>query len=178
MNYNLMRSHIVHRAVASLAALVAAGASLAGCANTGEPDPAEHWRLVGNETFRPEASGRAVDRIMLAQTVTAAGEDAMLYNHHFDGAELNSLGQSKLRLMLEDLGFLADPHVYVVSGNSEQLAAVRRYLADWGLALEDDRLHVGANPMTRRSAALGLAQMQKFEDTEMRASEDGESESE
>jgi hypothetical protein len=158
---------------AGLTALAGA-ALLAGCrAEAGEPDPAAHWKLVGDETMRAETQPRAIDRILLAQTITGAGEDAMLYNHHFDGPELNSLGQTKLRLMLEDLQFLADPHVYVVSGEAQHMAAVRRYLADWGLALDDARLHAGLNPSAGRSAALGTLDRQKFEGTDVQPTEGG-----
>lgn len=158
---------------ACIAALAVTGV-LAGCTSgPGEPDPNAIWQETGRETVRPEARPRATDRIILAQTVTGAGEDAMVYNHHFDGAELNSLGKYKLRLMLEDAQFLADPNIYIVSGDTGQLAAVRAYLAEWGLAFEDTRLHAGPNPNLRRSAALGLAQQRKFEGSEMQPSDDG-----
>lgn len=164
--------------LACIVALVAT-ALLAGCTSgAGEPDPNAIWQETGRETMRPEARPRATDRIILAQTVTGAGEDAMVYNHHFDGAELNSLGKYKLRLMLEDAQFLADPNIYIVSGDTGQLAAVRAYLAEWGLAFEDTRLHAGPNPNLRRPAALGLAQQLKFEDAEMQQSDDGAATSE
>ena len=79
-----------------VAATVAAAALtmlLSGCARD---------TSAGGELLRAEAEPRATSRILLAQTVTGAGEDAMLYQHHFDGVELNSLGMAKLRLMLED----------------------------------------------------------------------------
>src|SRR5688572_8418860 len=107
---------------------------------------------AGGELLRTEAEPRATSRILLAQTVTGAGEDAMLYQHHFDGVELNSLGMAKLRLMLEDAQFLADPEIFVVEGRTEQLAAVRRYLGEWGVAFEDTRIAAGRNPGMRRPA--------------------------
>jgi hypothetical protein len=123
--------------------------------------------VAAGEIMVPEASPRAADRVFLAQIATGAGEDAMLYNHHFDGAELNSLGTHKLRLMLEDAQFLADPNIYVVSGNAEQMAAVRLYLADWGIVFEDTNLHAGVNPKMNRSAAMGLLDRDKFEQAEV-----------
>jgi hypothetical protein len=141
-----------------VAATVAAAALtmlLSGCARD---------TSAGGELLRSEAEPRATSRILLAQTVTGAGEDAMLYQHHFDGVELNSLGMAKLRLMLEDAGFLANPEIFVVEGRTEQLAAVGRYLGEWGVAFEDTRIVAGPNPATRRPAAIGLAERQKFEE--------------
>lgn len=127
--------------------------------------------VAAGEVMVPESSPRAADRVFLAQIATGAGEDAMLYNHHFDGAELNSLGTHKLRLMLEDAQFLADPNIYVVSGNAEQMAAVRLYLADWGIVFEDTNLHAGINPKMKRSAAMGLLDRDKFEGAELEQAE-------
>jgi hypothetical protein len=131
-------------------------AAVAGCERTPMDD-------TGSELLRTEAEPRATSRILLAQTVTGAGEDAMLYPHHFDGVELNSLGMAKLRLMLEDAEFLAEPEIFVVDGRPEQLAAVQRFLGEWGVAFQDTSLIAGPNPDTRRPAAVGLGEMQKFE---------------
>ncbi len=122
---------------------------------------------VGAELFRAEAEPRMTDRILLAQAVTGAGEDAMLYGHHFDGVELNSLGMAKLRLMLEDAQFLADPTVYVLSGRAEHMAAVRSYMGEWGGAFAETKLEAGPNPSARRPAAMGMAQQQKLESATM-----------
>jgi hypothetical protein len=138
------------------AAAVGLAALLAGCADD---------TSAGGELLRTEAEPRATSRILLAQTVTGAGEDAMLYPHHFDGVELNSLGAAKLRLMLEDAEFLAEPEIFVVDGRPEQMAAVRRFLGEFGVAFQDTSLVAGPNPDTRRPAAVGLGEMQKFEET-------------
>lgn len=147
-------------------ALGASGAAIAALALGCAKDTSS-----GGELLRTEAEPRATSRILLAQTVTGAGEDAMLYQHHFDGVELNSLGMAKLRLMLEDAQFLADPEIFVVDGRTEQLAAVRRYLGEWGVAFGDTRLTAGSNPATRRPAAIGLAEREKFEAAELEKAE-------
>ena len=154
-----MPSSLTHRIACLSTLALALGVTLAcGCADQS---------VAAGELMVPEANPRAADRVFLAQIVAGAGEDAMLYDHHFDGAELNSLGTHKLRLMLEDSQFLADPNIYVVSGNPEQMAAVRLYLSEWGIAFEDTNLHAGVNPRTQRPAAAGLADQQKFEGAEL-----------
>jgi hypothetical protein len=142
--------------LAAIALCLAGAVAFGGCAKDNS---------AGGELLRTEAEPRATSRILLAQTVTGAGEDAMLYQHHFDGIELNSLGMAKLRLMLEDAQFLAQPEVFVVEGRTEQLAAVTRYLGEWGVAFGDTRITAGPNPAARRPAALGLAEREKFEET-------------
>lgn len=156
-----MMSRTIHPFwVASISLLGGMAILTPGCERTPGDD-------VGEELLVEDHVPRATDRILLAQSVVGAGEDRTLYGHHFDADELNSLGKNKLRMMLEDGGFLADPQVFIASGETAQMSAVRRYLADWGLAFEDTRLHAGSNPATRRPAAIGLAQQQKFEETEI-----------
>src|SRR5678815_1601636 len=71
-------------------------AAAAGCQNDGK-------NPIHGEMFPPDEQVRPVDRAIDVQSAAAARSDATLNKYHFDrGGELNSLGRSKIDLMLKD----------------------------------------------------------------------------
>src|SRR5262249_12861713 len=106
---------------------------------------------VGSEYLRPDSEVRDIDRIAAAQAAAGAREDAMLNRNHFEGAELNSLGRSKLHLM--NHGRPEDQRLVVyldLPSTDERTAArrasVQKYLEDDGLAVGQFELKNGPNP--------------------------------
>ena len=75
---------------AAAAAMLALGA---GCNNKNEN--------AQNAIFKPDGQER-VSAFADVQAANGARNDAMLYPHHFDGGQLNSLGRAKVLLMLDD----------------------------------------------------------------------------
>jgi hypothetical protein len=75
------------------AAMLAIGAG-AGC-NNNKNEAAQ------NAIFKPQGDER-VSAFADVQAGNGARNDAMLYAHHFDGGQLNSLGRAKVLLMLDD----------------------------------------------------------------------------
>lgn len=94
--------------------------------------------------------------------------DATLYPAHFDGAELNSLGREKLRLMLQGADTASDLTVYMDMPAESSLYAqrsrgVRAYLAGQGLAEGRLKLLAGHNPQALASAKDNLDRLSKTE---------------
>jgi hypothetical protein len=147
---------IVLAAAAALLALPAAGCQQ----NPGGRDPAAVTR-PGGEEFRPDDRPRAVHRFTAAQSAAGARNDAALRPQHFDGPDLNSLGQEKLDLMLKDDGSTEPLVVYLDVPMDGQLGArreaIRVYLKDRGLNESQVRLEPGPNPATSSPAAPGVA---------------------
>ena len=93
-----------------------------------------------------------------AQAASGARAEGMLYEQHFDGPRLNSLGEQKLALMLADDDGVDPMVVYVDLSENDPRAAHRRdavtlFLKDRGL--RDDQMTVvtGDNPAARSPAA-------------------------
>ena len=111
--------------VATAAALVLGAA--AGCdKNKSEKEKTEAAFFKGDGVER-------VSPAINAQATNGARHDAMLYPHHFEGGHLNSLGRSKVLLMLEDCDNCSPITVHLVNcGEGEVLAqrkaAVELYL--------------------------------------------------
>ena len=142
--------------------------------------------VIHGDVFPADGEERAVDRFVRVQSASAARADATLTDHHFDrGGELNSLGRSKLDLMLKDDESSLPVVVYVDvhrpdggqggagAGAERCRDAARRYLADKGLA--DDRVdfRTGPNVNYRHPARDGLRGLRKFESDEATPSENG-----
>ncbi len=137
----------MNRGCVLCAMLLAAGALAAGC-----------------QFFAPEHQERSVDKYAVLQAGRGAAADATLYPQHFDGAQLNSLGRQKLRLMTAAAP--SQPMViYIVApegGNSSARAdAVKSYLQVAGVS--NVQVKSGPNPDNATSAAEQLARLYKVE---------------
>ena len=159
--------HLLRHLVLGLAAAVAVAVMLmsAGCGRT----PVSP---VGGELVRSESLPRDTDRILMRQAASGAAADRTLYGHHFQAGGLNSLGENKLRLMLEDAGFVAEPQVHIASGERGHIDAVRRYLSDAGL-VQSPQIISGTNPETLRPLAIGLQQQGALDTDQQRSTNQG-----
>lgn len=121
---------------------------------------------VGSEEFEPEGPERTVYRFNNVQAASGARADAMLYPFHFDGAELNALGEQKLDLMLDDDDAFEPMVVYMRVREDEllnnRMAAVTAYLKGSGLGDEQIKFELGDNPNARHPAGPGVAAMTRM----------------
>src|SRR5437868_14135648 len=58
--------------------------------------------MTHGENFPPDDAVRSAQRFMQVQSASGARADATMQPWHFDGNNLNSLGEQKLDLMLAD----------------------------------------------------------------------------
>jgi hypothetical protein len=120
-----------------------------------------------HEAFFPDLNDSQTKLAMGVQTARGARIDATLYGIHFDGVELNSLGQAKLDLMLEGGGGGADPiTVYIsaaVAEADQHRAAVERYLTHVGLEQGRFQTVAGPNPRSTHPASESLSRLKKTE---------------
>jgi hypothetical protein len=122
---------------------------------------------VSHKLFERESEIHDMDRIAAAQSAAGARQDAMLYARHFSGAELNSLGRSKLHLMTLDKPSTEPLAVYLNTTNDplahERETAIGKYLQGEGLAAADVQIKAGANPHATYPSASGLIRYSKTE---------------
>ena len=136
---------------------------LAGCESARE----NKRKQAENDAFLPEDNTRAYRRFVLAQEAVGARHDGMLYNYHFDGHQLNSLGEHKLTAMLNDNDHAFPVVVYLNCPESalmdKRKHAVATYFLDSGLEDQQFRFEVGPNPHVTSSGAQNLNRLSKTE---------------
>lgn len=119
------------------------------------------------DVFPAEDDNRSYRRFAAAQEAVGARHDGMLYDYHFDGDHLNSLGEKKLAAMLKANDHAFPVIVYMNFPEESRLkpreAAVTTYLVDSGLQDHQLRFEVGPNPNATSSAAQNLARLSKTE---------------
>lgn len=121
-----------------------------------------------SDAFPPGTDVDSPRRIVQAQAAAGACADATLYNVHFDDCQLNSLGQSKLQLMLEARTPGIPMVVYVDTPADSPLWAartqcVRACLAKANLPESQLKLVAGINPQTLTPAKDLLDRLPKTE---------------
>ena len=109
-----------------------------------------------------------VGRMMNAQAVVGARKDATLYDAHFDGTQLNSLGREKLSLMLHREPADRPQSIYVDLPDADPLSAERRksleqYLEEAGIDVASVEIKPGPNTETTHPAAPSIARLRKTE---------------
>jgi hypothetical protein len=136
---------------------------LAGCEN------AKHnmEKNAANDAFLAEDEARSYRKFAIAQEAAGARHDGMLYDYHFDGSRLNSLGERKLSVMLRDNDH-AFPVVIYLNSTDEPRAKARReavatYMMDCGLESAQVRFEAGPNPNAVSSGAQNLSRLSKTE---------------
>jgi len=124
-------------------------AAAVGCQNR----PPQQKRF-GDE-FAADGQPRSVQNVIDAQAARGARADATLRGVHFDGEQLNTLGQQKLDLMLHDAAPAEPLVVYldVRPASDARRLAVVAYLRDRGLKDSQIQLEAGPNPRSTSSAA-------------------------
>jgi hypothetical protein len=101
------------------------------------------------EPFFADREQSDVSHILDAQAARGARADATLYPSHFSGDNLNSLGRSKLELMLQDNDSGLPATIYIAgpaASHTARVAAVAMYLADAGFQPAQFQIGKGPNP--------------------------------
>lgn len=98
----------------------------------------------------------------------AAAQDATLFPIHFDGNELNGLGQKKVDLMVQGRPKHTPLAVYLNQvqndpTNTGRVEAIKRSFGAAGLAEADFTVAVGPNPGTLAPASAGVRALAKAE---------------
>jgi hypothetical protein len=128
-----------------------------GCAN--DCCNEKHAKAGGYEDpFFPRQYSRIHDLAAYQQSATAARADATLFDMHFHGGRLNSLGEDKLALMFDDDDQTSAIVVYLdtaVEGAeySARVEAVRAFASSEGVDGESIRFERGSNPASRTLVA-------------------------
>jgi hypothetical protein len=133
-----------------------------------KPYPDDEVAVIGEPYIRPENYTSLFDRHTQAMSAAGAAQDASLYDQHFDGAELNALGRSKVALMLQGAPRNEPLTIYVPpSGPSERvqarLASVNQFWRDSQWAAMQVQTKQGVAPENTTSAAQGLAGLRRLE---------------
>lgn len=143
------------------AALLLTTAAL-GCKNGQSKPPIAH-----GEKFENEGVARSTGNIAQAQAAAGAAADGMLYERNFRGAALNSLGQSKLDLIVKGTP-TGDPVVVYLNMPHEAAAdrrvAIVAFLKNAGVKDNAIKLNEGANPNDTTPTAYNLAGIYKGKD--------------
>ena len=114
--------------------------------------------------FFPADNDSAVKKVSDAQAAAGAQDDATLYPSHFDGSELNSLGQSKLDLITSTLPDNGPVTIYLEAATGSSVpadvakgrtTAVTQYLLNSHLT--DDQFKLVDGPNTKLTTASGSA---------------------
>ncbi|MDB5172227.1 MAG: hypothetical protein JWO87_3755 [Phycisphaerales bacterium] len=131
----------------------------AGCQNKNkQPVSAD----VHGEVFRPAGDQRDIRRFTGTQASNGARADATLHAYHFDGPQLNSLGEERLDLMTRNYESSPPPIVYLdlaASGpeTAHRQESVALFLKDRGFKEDQIKLQLGYNPHSTSSAAASFA---------------------
>jgi hypothetical protein len=131
----------------------------AGCQQQQASAPVAH-----GEEFPPDAQTTNLARLEQSQAASGAVADGTLYACHFTGGSLNSLGTSKLDLILKGSGsspvsvWLSVPDD---SSAGARQAAVASYLSSCGLTADRFHIAAGGNPNLTHPAAQGLSDLAK-----------------
>jgi hypothetical protein len=120
------------------------------------------------EKFNNHQLQCATQRLAEVQAASGARADAMLHPQHFDGETLNSLGQRKLDLMIEDERAITPLTVYLDFPEADAHDEMRRrsvvlYLKERGLLDSQIKLENGINPATLTAALPNLTRLSKTE---------------
>jgi hypothetical protein len=121
-----------------------------------------------DENFAGDTAPTCVGRINKAQSAAGAKEDAMLYDMHFHGSELTSLGQGKLDLIAKGTVagdpvtvYLNMPHDKI----ADRQAAVTSYLKNDGISEDKIIVAEGPNPNLTTPTAYNIGGLYKPQGT-------------
>ncbi|MCC6240263.1 MAG: hypothetical protein IT448_08205 [Phycisphaerales bacterium] len=118
--------------------------------------------------FQDEQEQRSTAHVLLSQQNRGAAADAMLYAAHFDGDQLNSLGQDKLDKIIAGTSIHSPVTVYLNLPEADQYADARQqsvsaYLGDHGVASDRIAVNPGVNESNTHLASFGTASIYQSE---------------
>jgi hypothetical protein len=152
-----VRLQMMKRTTNLMAAGAAAAAMLVlGCSN--KNDEAQ------NALFKSDGQER-VSKFVNVQAANGARSDGMLYAHHFEAGQLNSLGRGKVLLMLEEAENNEQRVVHLVNVGEGDLLAQRKASVELYLKTAD-----GPNKLAFHPAAPNLVRFAKTESGTLEAS--------
>lgn len=133
---------------------------LAGCHHDGEPPTDRTDPFAGESAVHPS------QQFEVAQAATGAREDGTLHAAHFDGGNLNSLGQQKLALMVRDEDASGPLVVYLdlapTAATPRARQAVVDFLKSQGLPEAQIRVEDGPNPALTSPAARSIEDLHRI----------------
>jgi hypothetical protein len=149
--------------IGACATLSAAGLFLvlaAGCHSTNDK--------VHGEDFANGKLTTDTARIFETQAAAGARADGMLHARDFDGGAINSLGRSKLDLMIQDEHAITPLVVYLDLPEADALTKARHdstvlFLKDRGLLDSQIEIKSGINPDSLAPAQPNLVRLPKTE---------------
>lgn len=132
---------------------------------TGCRSPKNH---VHGEDFSNHEVQSATNRLAEVQAAAGARADGMLHAKDFDGGVINSLGRSKLDLMIKDDQAITPLVVYLDLPEGNALNKARHdstvlFLKDRGLLDSQIRIENGINPDSLNAAEPNLLRLPKTE---------------
>jgi hypothetical protein len=130
--------------------------------------PDDKTDTIGRPDFKPENNPQLIDIHVRQMAAAGAAADATLYDRHFDGGELNSLGRAKVALMLSAAPKGQVLTIYVPTDGSDErvqvrLASVEKYWKDSQYAAVQLQTKEGVNPFNTTPASSGLAGLRRIE---------------
>jgi hypothetical protein len=133
-----------------------------------------------DENFAGDTAPTSIGRISQAQSAAGAKEDAMLYDMHFHGSELTSLGEGKLDLIAKGTP-AGDPVTIYMNMPHDQIAdrqlAVTTYLKNAGIAEGKIIVAEGPNPNLTTPTAYNITGVYKPDGTSFNGAAAAESDS-
>ena len=153
-----------------LAAAVLAGAP--GCHPHATQPP-----TARKDYFTVTAQAQNVRNVLGAQAAAGAAADSTLHPVHFDGPELNSLGEERLDLMLQGQETGQPLMVYLDLPEGPAQAQQHTNVVDFlkSRGLDESRIHVenGINPKSHNSAAESSKALQELKSAKGGAGQQG-----
>jgi hypothetical protein len=141
--------------ITKFALMLAVGVILVGCSSDKE-------KTSWEDPFFPPDRVSPPSKVMYdRQAANGAAADAMLFDIHFDGTELNSLGAQKLDLMAKGRSEHTPMKVYLnmpkdADTTAGRQATVEKALDAAGIAKEQYVLAIGPNPGVLMPADAGI----------------------
>lgn len=141
--------------ITKIALMLAVGVVLVGCSSN-KDDTAWEDPFFPSDRVTPPSKAMS-DR----QAANGAAADGMLFDVHFDGSELNSLGVQKLDLMVKGSSPATPLKVFLnmpkdADTTNARQTAVEKALDAAGVAKEKYVIAVGPNPGVLNSAEAGI----------------------
>lgn len=139
-----------------IAVLIALGIILVGCKSD------DRSALAWDDPFFPRDDVTPPTKVIQdQQAANGAAADAMLFDIHFDGSELNSLGEHKLALMAKGRSARMPMKVFLnmpqdADTSPQRQAAVEKTLETLGVVREQFSVAFGPNPAVLMPADAGI----------------------
>lgn len=145
-----------------------------GCSSDKKSEPYQ------DPFFPPRSAVPASKQMQQKEFAIAAVEDGMLFDVHFDGAELNSLGEQKLKAMVAGKPKHSPLQVYLNlpkdgKDNDARKTNVEAALKADGMDASAYALAIGPNPNALRPADAGVRALDLQRSTQGDATASGES---